>query len=117
MKTRLLAIAAASAAILALGAQAAPTQAKVIPPAPTAEPPATAREPAPAFRAGAKVSDATGADIGIIQSIAEASTGAMVVLQVDGKLISVPRGTLAPFGENVKSSQTKSQILAATPQP
>jgi hypothetical protein len=96
---------------------AAPATPKVIPPAPTAEPPTGSKEPAPAFRAGAKVSDSTGADIGVIQSIAEASTGAMIVLQVDGKLVSVPQGTLSPFGENVKSSQTKAQILAATPKP
>jgi hypothetical protein len=94
---------------------APPAAAKVTPPAPTDTPPATSSEPAPAFRAGAKVSDSSGADIGVIQSIAEASTGAMVVLKVDGKLVSVPQGTLSPFGENVKSSQTKAQILAAAP--
>lgn len=102
---------------VAPAAPAPPAAAKVTPPPPTAAPPATTGEPAPAFRAGAKVTDATGADIGVIQSIAEASTGAMVVLQVDGKLVSVPQGTLSPFGENVKSSQTKAQILAATPKP
>lgn len=88
---------------------------KAIPPAPTDSPPVASAEPAPAFRAGAKVSDSSGADIGVIQSIAESSTGAMIVLKVDGKLVSVPQGTLAPFGENVKSSQTKAEILAAAP--
>lgn len=152
MKTRLFAMAALPAALLALTAQAAPAAnpaapapaptvtptlppppeeatapaapampaapaAKTAPPAPTDDPPASSSAPAPAFRAGAKVSDSSGAQIGVIQSIAEASTGAMVVLNVDGKLVSVPQGTLSPFGDNVKSSQTKAEILAAVPKP
>lgn len=122
MRSRLPAFAALPFAFTLAGAALAdpampapPAESKAVPPAPTAEPPASPAKPAPAFRAGAKVSDATGADIGVIQSIAEASTGAMVVLKVDDKLVSVPQGTLSPFGENVKSSQTKAQILAAAP--
>ena len=137
MKSRLLAFAAVSAFALAIAGQAAqaapattpvtpgkPAAApavpvspatKAIPPAPTDTPPASDKAPAPAFRAGAKVSDSTGAQIGVIQSIAEASTGSMVVLNIDGKLVSVPQGTLSPFGETVKSSQTKAQILSAAP--
>lgn len=94
---------------------APPVAPKSAPPAPTDSPPSSSGMPAPVFRAGAKVSDSTGAQIGVIQSIAQASTGSMVVLNVDGKLISVPQGTLSPFGENVKSSQTKEQILSAAP--
>ena len=41
----------------------------------------------------------------------------MVVIKIDGKLISVPQSTLTLNGENVVSSQTKAEIMSAARAP
>jgi hypothetical protein len=52
--------------------------------------------------------------VGTIQGVAEDARDEMVVVvKVDGKLVSVPESTLRLAGGNAVSSQTKAQILAA----
>jgi hypothetical protein len=79
--------------------------------------PAPIVAPAPAFKVGAVVSDRTGARLGPIQSLAEASRGAMIVIEIDGKLVSVPQSTLRPKGGGAVSSQTKAEIMTAAGAP
>lgn len=102
-------IAAVSVLALARGAEAQPTTESSI----AAPPPATIAPPAPAFKAGGIVTDRTGARLGPIQSTAEAERGLMIVIKIDGKLVSVPQSTLKLKGENAVSSQTKAEIMAA----
>lgn len=73
--------------------------------------------PAPAFKVGGIVIDRTGAQLGSIESVADAERGPMVVIKIDGKLISVPQSTLTLNGENVVSSQTKAEIMSAARAP
>jgi hypothetical protein len=75
--------------------------------------------PAPAFKAGAMVVDRNGVRLGPVESLAEtgATAVAMVVIKIDGKLVSVPQSTLAPKGANVVSTQSKAEILAAAGAP
>jgi hypothetical protein len=68
---------------------------------------------APAFKIGAIVTDRTGARLGPIQNLAEAARGPMVVISIDGKLVSVPQSTLTLKGGGAVSSQTKAEIAAA----
>ena len=87
-----------------------------------AEPPAgaatsTLTPPAPAFKAGAAVSDSTGATVGTVASVIEGESGLLVVVKIDGKLVSVPQETLTLAGERAVSSQTRSQMLAAAGAP
>jgi hypothetical protein len=72
---------------------------------------------APAFKVGAIVTDRTGARLGPIQRLTEAPRGPMVVIAMDGKLVSIPQSTLTPKGEAVVSSQTKAEIVAAAGAP
>lgn len=69
--------------------------------------------PAPAFKVGAVVTDRTGARLGPIQSVTEADRGPMVIIEIDGKLISVPQSTLTLKDEGAVSSQTKAEIVTA----
>ncbi len=73
--------------------------------------------PAPAFKVGAVVTDRTGARLGPIQSLAEAARRAMIVIEIEGKLVSVPQSTLKPNGGGAVSSQTKAEIMAAAGAP
>ena len=82
-----------------------------------AEPPAgaatsTLTPPVPAFKAGAVVSDSTGATVGTVASVVEGESGLMVVVKIDGKLVSVPQDTLTLVGDRAVSSRTKTQMLA-----
>ncbi|MEP6967798.1 MAG: hypothetical protein ABI906_06935 [Pseudomonadota bacterium] len=99
---------------LACGARAQPLGG----PRAATPPPAVVAPPVPAFKIGGVVADRTGARLGPIESLGEADRGAMVVIRIDGKLVSVPQGTLAlkPGGGAV-SAQTKAQILAAAKAP
>jgi hypothetical protein len=93
------------------------------PPPPTAppvgpmSPPAAIAPAAPAFKVGAVVTDRTGARVGTIQSLGDAPRGPMVVIAIDGKLVSVPQSTLTLKDDGVVSLQTKAEILAATGAP
>jgi hypothetical protein len=81
--------------------------------APETRPAAAAPAP-PAFRAGAIVTDRTGARLGPIQSVADAPRGPMVVIEIEGKLVSVPQSTLTLKPDaSVSSSQTRSEITSA----
>jgi hypothetical protein len=68
---------------------------------------------APAFKFGAMVTDRTGRPLGAIESLAESERGAMIVIKIDDKLVSVPQSTLKLNGERVVSSQSKAEIMAA----
>ncbi|HTI67957.1 MAG TPA: hypothetical protein VL460_10485 [Caulobacteraceae bacterium] len=102
-----------AAALAALGlptARAAP-----IPPTP-ASPAASAAPapPAPAFSAGSTVVDSQGVVLGSIEGLAQGQGDEMVVVvKIDGKLVSIPESTLRLAGGGAVSSQTKAQILAA----
>ena len=103
--------------------QAPPQPATEIPPvAPMAAPPAGAAPssvtpPAPAIRAGEAVIDRSGAEVGRIQTLIESPAGPMVVVQIDGKMVSLPQRTLRLQGETVVSSQSKAEMLAAAGAP
>jgi lipoprotein-anchoring transpeptidase ErfK/SrfK len=104
----------AATAVGAAGAACA--QPAAAPSAPT-PPPAVIAPPAPAFKVGALVTDRTGARLGPIKSLAEGTRGPMVVIEIDGKLISVPQATLTLRGEGAASAQTKAEIIAAAAAP
>ena len=86
---------------------------------PAATPPASVVEkpPAPAFKANMSVLDRTGADVGRIETLAESAARAMVVINIDGKLVSVPQDTLTLDGQVVRSRQSKAEMLAAAGAP
>jgi hypothetical protein len=74
---------------------------------------ATATKPAvPAFKPGMPVVDRTGADIGIVQTIAETAQGLNIVVKVDGKLIGAPVATMTLRDDHAVSAQTKEELLA-----
>ncbi len=98
---------------LACGARAQPLGG----PRAATPPPAVVAPPVPAFKIGGVVTDRTGARLGPIESLGEADRGAMVVIRIDGKLVSVPQGTLALKPGGAVSAQTKAQILAAASAP
>jgi hypothetical protein len=71
-----------------------------------------------ALKKGAAVTDRTGALLGPIQALSDGPGGAMVVIEIDGKLVSVPAATLTAKGAfAAMSSQTKSEIVAAAGAP
>lgn len=74
---------------------------------------ATATKPAvPAFKPGMPVVDRTGADIGVVQTIAETAQGLNIVVKIDGKLIGAPVATLTLRDDHAVSAQTKEELLA-----
>ena len=98
----------------------APPQTTPQPPpvAPTAPPsagaaPSSVTPPAPAFRAGDTVADSEGVAIGQVQTLTETPAGPMVVVRIDGKMVTLPQATLRMEGQRIVSGQTKAQILAA----
>jgi len=113
------------AALLALAgasAQAAEPAAPQPPPVAPATPapgeaPSSVTPPAPAFNAGDRVADSQGTALGAIQTLIESPAGPMVVVNIEGKLVSLPQGTLRMQGTTIVSSQTKAQILAAAGAP
>jgi len=86
-------------------------------PAPGAAAPSAVTPPAPGFQAGDRVFDSNGEDLGPIQTLAETPVGPMVVVQIDGKLVSLPQTSLRMDGSTISSDQTKAQILAAADAP
>jgi hypothetical protein len=89
-----------------------PPPARVLPNAPVREAP-----PAPAFKAGDPVIDSAGQVVGPIKTVTEGVNGALVVIEIDSKLVGVPQSTLKMDGARVVSSQTKAQMLAAADAP
>lgn len=112
-KIAVLAIAAASFAC----APEARTSGDDLPADPPGAAAVTPAPPPPAFKAGTAVSDSTGATVGTVASVVEGERGLMVVVDIDGKLVSVPQETLTLAGERAVSSQTRSQMLAAAGAP
>ncbi len=55
--------------------------------------------------------------LGPIQTVVDSNRGPMVVIEIDGKLISTPQSSLTLKGEGAVSSQTKAQIIAAAGAP
>lgn len=104
-----------------LGATAGGAQAQTPPPTPPAagpdSPPSAIAPAAPGFKVGTVVTDRTGARLGPVASLTEASAGPMVVIEIDAKMVSVPADTLSQRGEAVVSRQTKAEILAAAGAP
>jgi hypothetical protein len=95
-----------------------PATAQLPPAAPTAPPsagaaPSSVTPPAPAFRAGDAVFDRDGAAVGQVLTLTESPAGPMVVVRIDGKMVTVPQSTLRMEGQRIVSAQTKAQILAA----
>ena len=82
-------------------------------PPPVGAAPTSVTPPAPAFHAGDTVSDRNGAVVGEVQTLTETPAGPMVVVRIDGKLVTLPQATLRMEGERIVSAQTKAQILAA----
>lgn len=123
----------ALAAVAALaGATQAQCQAQPAPPAlaspqlPPAAPverptvgeaPSSVTPPAPAFKSGDAVADRDGVALGSVQTLVESPAGPMLVVNIDGKLVSLPQTTLKMQGAAIVSSQTKAQILAAAGAP
>ena len=84
--------------------------------APASPPTASASAPAvPAdFKAGATISDTNGGVVGDVVKAGPASNGQMaVVLNIDGKDVSLPMNLFTVSGGVVVSSASKAQIQAA----
>jgi hypothetical protein len=62
---------------------------------------------------GMPVFDKSGVRVGAIAAVADSASGAMVVLKVDGKLVSIPQASLTLDGNVARSAQTKAQIISA----
>ena len=77
------------------------------------EAPSSVTPPAPAFKSGDAVADRDGTALGSVQTLVESAAGPMVVVNIDGKLVSLPQSTLRMRGSAIMSTQTKAQILAA----
>jgi hypothetical protein len=85
-------------------------------PAPAAPP--VAKPAAPAFKPGMAVLDRTGAQVGLIETVAETPGGLNVVVKIDGKLVGLAPATLKlREGGGAVSSQTKQEMLAAAGAP
>lgn len=116
-RTLLFAAVAASFAV-AVNAQEAPS---ATPPADETNPPAAEAAAIPSaatvgteFKAGAVVTDAAGADVGVIQGVSDGEAGPQVVLQIDGALYGVPVSSLSSADGATVSSQTKAEIKASS---
>lgn len=124
MGIRILAFAAATSAAVAFSACAQDTAAPT-PPARDAVPPVPVSAATPPtvttgakLEAGALVTDAAGGEIGLIQSVADGTTGQTVIVQIDGQLYGLPASTLSTASGKIVSRNTKDQIKAASkPQP
>lgn len=89
-------------------------------PAPTAlgPPGSHAAPPAPAIKPGMPVSDRSGAQVGLVETVAETPRGGLnVVVKIDGKLVGLAAATLALHESRVVSSQTKREMLASAGAP
>jgi hypothetical protein len=95
---------ALAVALTAAAIQANAQSASAIPIAPQAAPHPLTQ--------GMPVVDQAGVSVGVITAVADSEQGPMVVVKVDGKLVSIPQSTLTLDGAVVRSSQTRAQILA-----
>lgn len=84
------------------------------PTVPTPAGPATPAPPAPDIHPGMPVVDASGSQIGDVQTATDTPRGLEVVVKVDGKLVGTPLSTLKVADGRVVSSQTKEQLLASS---
>lgn len=84
------------------------------PTVPTPAGPATPAPPAPDIHPGMPVIDASGSQIGEVQTATDTPRGLEVVVKVDGKLVGAPLPTLKVADGRVVSSQTKEQLLASS---
>ena len=57
------------------------------------------------------VTDRHGVAMGQVKGMTETERGAIVILEIEGRLICVPQATLAIEGDRARSAQTRSQIL------
>ncbi len=62
---------------------------------------------------GMPVFDKAGERVGEIAAVADSARGAMVVVKIDGKLVTVPQASLVLDGNVVRSAQAKAQIISA----
>ena len=114
---RLPATALLGAALLALAGSAA-AQPGGMSPTPVGPPGSDLAPPAPAVKPGMAVTDRTGAQVGVVQTVAETPQGGMnVVAKIDGKLVGLDTSTLQLRDGGVASVQTKAQMLAAAGAP
>jgi|GEM_PF-6568915 len=114
-RTLLLAAVAASFAVAA-NAQEIPsaTPDETNPPAAESAATPSAATVGTEFKAGAAVTDAAGADVGVIQGVSDGEAGPQVVLQIDGALYGVPASSLTSADGSTVSSQTKAEIKASS---
>ncbi len=88
--------------------------------APTAVgPPGAVTAPAaPAVKPGMPVRDRTGAEVGLVEAVAETPAhGLNVIVKIDGKLVGLAASTVRLEGGHVVSAQTKQEILASAGAP
>ncbi len=95
--------------LVCAASQAIAQTSPAIPVAPTTSPHPLAQ--------GTPVVDRAGVQVGVITAIADSDRGPMVVVEVKGKLLSLPEATLTLDGAIVRSSQTKAQMLSAAATP
>ena len=123
MNTSSLLIAAAAVSIATAAAAQNPAGPSASPQAPggpsaAAGPPTRVEAPpAPAVKAGDLVIDRTGAQVGSVKTLTESEVGALVVVEIEGKLIGLKSSTLRVEGARVTSSQTRAEMLAAAAAP
>jgi hypothetical protein len=101
--------------LLAVVWGASPSAVHAQPPASAIGPPgAEPAPPVPAVKAGMPVSDSSGARVGVVETVAETSSGGLdVVAKIDGKLVGLSSSTLQLRSGRVISSQTKHEMLAS----
>jgi hypothetical protein len=100
---------AVAGALIAVASEAGAQSTPAIPIAPQAAPHPLAQ--------GMTLVDRSGVAVGVIAAVADSERGPMVVVKIEGKLLSIPQATLTLDGTIVRSSQTKAQILAAIAAP
>ena len=67
--------------------------------------------PAPPVKLGMPIRDSSGAEVGVVQSVAETRAGDLnLVAKIEGKLIGLPVSTIHVVGDHVASSQTKEEM-------
>ncbi|HUO22805.1 MAG TPA: hypothetical protein VMU59_09860 [Caulobacteraceae bacterium] len=106
-----------AALALAVGSAAS---AQTAAPTPAAAPPAAPAAPAPAtvadFKAGDVVKDSDGAVVGTVVKAGAATNGQLaVVVNIDGKDVSLPGNLFTVADGSVTAQATKAQIQAAIP--
>jgi hypothetical protein len=104
--------------ILALaGASQAQCQAPPAEQSPQPPPASASALPAPAIKAGDTLTDRDGVAVGDVQALVESPAGPLVVVRIDGKMVSLAQSTLRMEGDRIVSAQTRDQMLAAAGAP